>query len=215
VNICRTLNVCLVVCLLSLGGCSDKSDKTDSTPTAAAPPPPSKNSPTATAPVSQPTKTEAERTLDRANAGNASWQHSAGTMFKFGIGVPKNDTEAVKWFRLAADQGYKWAQHDLGNMYYTARGVPQNYPEAMKWYRLAADQGHLPAQYSLGKGYALGEGVSQDLVEAYARYSVAAIGSLKKGVKERDAVASKLTPDQLAEGQKRATELFEKIGSGK
>lgn len=212
-NTINTSCVYIVICVLSFSGCSDKSDKTVSTSTADAPPPPTKNSPTATAPVSQPTKTEAERTLDRANAGNASWQHSAGTMFKFGIGVPKNDTEAVKWFRLAADQGYKLAQYDLGNMYYTARGVPQNYPEAMKWYRLAADQGHLPAQYSLGKGYALGEGVSQDLVEAYARYSVAATGRFTSGDKERDAVASKLTPDQLAEGQKRATELLEKINS--
>ena len=55
--------------------------------------------------------------------------------------------------------------------------------------------------------------MSQDLVEAYARYSVAATGRFTSGDKERDAVASKLTPDQLAEGQKRATELLEKINS--
>ena len=81
--------------------------------------------------------------------------------------------------------------------------------------RFAADQGLAIAQYSVGQMYALGEGVTQDLIEAYAWYSVAATGGYKSGVQNRDTVASKLTPEQLLEGQKRATELFEKHGSGK
>ena len=35
-NIFRTFGVCLAACLLSLCGCFDKSEKTDSTPTASA-----------------------------------------------------------------------------------------------------------------------------------------------------------------------------------
>ena len=80
---------------------------------------------------------------------------------------------------------------------------------------MSADQGLAIAQYSVGQMYALGEGVTQNLVEAYAWYSVAATGGYKSGVQNRDTVASKLTPEQLLEGQKRATELFEKHGSWK
>ena len=45
-------------------------------------------------------------------------------------GVPQNYAEAVKWYRLAADQGDARAQFNLGFMYGTGQGVPQNYAEA-------------------------------------------------------------------------------------
>ena len=56
---------------------------------------------------------------------------------------PENDAEAVKWYRLAADQGALHSrQYSLGVMYDPiGEGVPENDTEAVKWYRLAADQG--------------------------------------------------------------------------
>ena len=73
-------------------------------------------------------------------------------------GVPQDYAEAVKWYRLAADQGYASAQSNLGIMYDEGRGVPQDYAEAVKWYRLAADQGDADAQINLGSMYANGQG---------------------------------------------------------
>ena len=58
-----------------------------------------------------------------------------------GQGVPQDYAEAVKWYRLAAEQGYAAAQYNLGVMYDNGQGVPQDYAEAVKWYRLAAEQG--------------------------------------------------------------------------
>jgi TPR repeat protein len=55
--------------------------------------------------------------------------------------VPQNYAEAVKWFRLAADQGNLDAQLNLGRKYTFGVGVPQNHAEAFKWFRLAADRG--------------------------------------------------------------------------
>ncbi len=49
--------------------------------------------------------------------------------------------QAVKWFRLGADQGYAYAQHNLGNRYYNGQGVPQDYVLAHMWFNLAAAQG--------------------------------------------------------------------------
>ena len=100
-------------------------------------------------------------------------------------------------------------------MYNKGQGVPQDYAEAMKWYRLAADQGIAEAQYNLGVMYDNGQGVPQDYAEAYVWFSVAAAGGDADAVKNRDIAAGKLTPEQLTQGQKRATELFEKISGGK
>jgi TPR repeat protein len=49
--------------------------------------------------------------------------------------------EAVRWYRLAADQGEAWAQYSLGRMYEDGRGVRRDRVEAVRWYRLAAAQG--------------------------------------------------------------------------
>ena len=47
-------------------------------------------------------------------------------MYRNGEGVPQDDVEAVRWYRLAADQGHYAAHHNLGRMYLTGRGVPQD-----------------------------------------------------------------------------------------
>ena len=82
--------------------------------------------------------------------------------------------EAVKWYRLAADQGLALAQFMLGAMYGKGEGVPQDYAEALKWYRLAAYQGDFGAQYNLGIAYNYGRGVPQDYAEAVKWYRLAA-----------------------------------------
>jgi uncharacterized protein len=64
-------------------------------------------------------------------------------------GVPQNYAEALKWYRLAADQGNASAQNNLGGMYAAGRGPPQDYAEALKWYRLAANQGNALGQNNL------------------------------------------------------------------
>jgi hypothetical protein len=82
-------------------------------------------------------------------------------------GVPENNIEAVRWFRLAAEQGYDLAQFNLGNMYRDGDGVPENDVEAVKWYRLAAEQGQVNAQNELGLLYSSGVGVPENDVKAY------------------------------------------------
>jgi hypothetical protein len=62
-------------------------------------------------------------------------------MYDNGEGVPENDAEAVKWYRLAAEQGYVVAQFNLGFMYANGEGVAKNAVQAFKWWNLAAAQG--------------------------------------------------------------------------
>jgi TPR repeat protein len=63
-------------------------------------------------------------------------------MYANGRGVPENDKTAVKWFTLAAEQGYATAQRYLGAMYDFGDGVPQNDKTAVKWYNLASYNGN-------------------------------------------------------------------------
>ena len=75
-------------------------------------------------------------------------------------------TEAVVWYRKAADQGYAGAQFELGRCFANGWGVTKDYNEAVRWFRKAADQGHAEAQYELGVCYEYGQGVTQDYNEA-------------------------------------------------
>jgi hypothetical protein len=61
-------------------------------------------------------------------------------MYLDGDGVPQNDAEAVRFFRLAADQGYAVAQYNLGVMYANGQGVPQDDVQAHMWLNLVASR---------------------------------------------------------------------------
>ena len=147
----------------------------------------------------------------RAEQGDAGAQFMLGVMYDFGRGVPKDYVQAVKWYRLAADQGDARAQYNLGVMYDFGRGVPKDYVQAVKWYRLAADQGDARAQSNLGAMYALGQGVPKDYVLAYMWRNLAAAGASdadirERAVKARDALATMMTPAQVAEAQRMSRE---------
>jgi TPR repeat protein len=59
-------------------------------------------------------------------------------MYDNGHGVTEDDEEAVRWYRLTAEQGEARAQSNLGLMYGTGEGVLQDDVEAVRWFRLAA-----------------------------------------------------------------------------
>jgi TPR repeat protein len=90
-----------------------------------------------------------------------------------GVGVSKDPSEAVRYYRLAADQGLALAQFCLGFCYNNGEGVSKDPSEAVRFYRLAADQGLALAQCNLGVYYENGEGVSKDPSEAVRYYRLA------------------------------------------
>jgi TPR repeat protein len=112
--------------------------------------------------------------LPLARAGMPEAQFYVGVMYHFGYGVPRDDREAVRWYRLAAEQGHADAQFNLGVMYAYGEGVPQDHAEALRWFRLAAEQGDAKAQFNLGVMYDEGEGVPQDHAEALRWFRLAA-----------------------------------------
>ena len=107
--------------------------------------------------------------------GDATAQLFVGNSYSVGFSGRAIDyKEAVKWYRLSAEQGKANAQANLGFMYDNGQGVLQDYKEAVKWYRLAAEQGDADAQYNLAIKYDNGQGVLQDYKEAVKWYRLAA-----------------------------------------
>ena len=60
--------------------------------------------------------------------------------------VPEDDAEAVRWYRLVAEQGCANAQFNLGNKYYYGESVPEDYVLGYMRWNLAAAQGVEDAQ---------------------------------------------------------------------
>ncbi|MBU0464471.1 MAG: sel1 repeat family protein [Proteobacteria bacterium] len=74
----------------------------------------------------------------------------------------KDYIEAVRWFRMAASQGFESAQNNLAAMYEQGLGIARSDVLAAQWYLLAAEQGNAKAQHSLGQMYLEGRGVQPD-----------------------------------------------------
>jgi uncharacterized protein len=116
----------------------------------------------------------------KAESGDMTAAVAMGLLYDSGTEVPKNQVEAVRWYRIAADQGHAEAQNSLGSMYQAGEGVPRDYSEAMRWYSIAADRGHAEALNNLAYLYDLGLGVPEDNPRAADLYSKAAEkGSVK------------------------------------
>ena len=67
-------------------------------------------------------------------------------MYANGLGVTQDYKEAVKWYRLAAEQGDTSAQFNLGLMYAKGQSMPEDILQAHKWFNLAAAAGDEDAQ---------------------------------------------------------------------
>jgi hypothetical protein len=62
-------------------------------------------------------------------------------MYRNGDGVPQDYKAAVKWYRLAAEQGDADAQSNLGSMYGNGMGIIQNNVYALMWWSIAVTSG--------------------------------------------------------------------------
>jgi TPR repeat protein len=134
-------------------------------------------------------------------------QVNLGVLYAGGAeGAPQDEKEAVRWFRLAAEQKNASAQFNLGVMYYTGEGVPQNIEEAARWFRQAAEQGKAVAQYNLGALYGNGLGVPKDCVQALMWLILAAAQDNKEAVDARESFPLQMTSSQIEEANRLACE---------
>jgi len=116
----------------------------------------------------------------RNEAGDIEAQRQIGIAFLTGRDVPRDEIEAARWLRRAAEGGSVAAQADYGELLlhsetpvhaHTQAGTPA---EAAEWFRRAAEQGSARAQTHLGALYALGRGVPRDPAVAFTWFKRAA-----------------------------------------
>ena len=104
-----------------------------------------------TAPFKQPVEAAAPKepeipeelrgVYERACAGDVDAQYDLGNRYMTGKGVFQDFEQALKWLRLAADQGEPFAMYNIGILYSCGHGVKQNCSMAQCWFNKANENG--------------------------------------------------------------------------
>ncbi len=79
-------------------------------------------------------------------------------------GIGRDETEAFRWLRQAAQQGHIKATYALAWLYLDGRGTPADPAEAVRLFTTAAQRGDAESQYMLSVLYAQGRGVAKNSV---------------------------------------------------
>lgn len=91
------------------------------------------------------------RFLVLAEKGNTQGMLNAANMLQAGLGVDKDEAEALVWYRRAADQGSAIGMYYTGRAYEAGQGVDRDLEQAKAWYHRASDGGSSEAELALGK----------------------------------------------------------------
>lgn len=108
-----------------------------------------------------------DRLLKKANGGDTEAALHLGLAFMDGgLGLDRNEKEAFRWYRKAAEAGDAEAERFVGKCYEKAMGVEQDLTVAASWYRKSAEHGDVLAEMTLGGAYWQGKGVQTNEIEA-------------------------------------------------
>jgi len=78
-----------------------------------------------------------------ADAGDPEAQYNIGWMYLNGYGLAMNDSRALKWWKLASEQGYTDASFSIAMLYSLGEGkVEQDMDKAIAYYLMAVEDGH-------------------------------------------------------------------------
>jgi serine/threonine-protein kinase len=138
---------------------------------------------------------------DEAQKGNVVSQRLLAGLYDKSQ-VPGHDTEAVTWYRRAADAGDLPSMLRLGLLLHAGKGVPPNALDATTWIKKAAEADYTPAWSTLAQRYENGLGVRRSDKEAFfwwrrlaerddvaAQAKVGDMYSRGKGIDKDEAVA--------------------------
>lgn len=145
-----------------------------------------------------------------ADAGDPAAMNEIGLMNAKGEGLPKDLPASIVWFKKAADKGDVDAVTNLAYSYERGYGVARDPRAALKLYGEAARKGNRTALNNIGNMYERGDGgLVQDYVEAYKWYLLSrARGGSKSNAANIKRLADKMTKEQMAEAQKRASAFY-------
>ena len=147
--------------------------------------------------------------LTAAKEGHSDSQFNVALMYEQGIGIAKNEKEAVVWYGKSASQGNSAAQFNLGVLYENGRGTAIDFAKANEFYRKASVQGDPLAIGNLGMLYVRGQGVNENKVAGVALLLVSATmdSSPQNHAKQNISATRGLTTEMIAEAQALAAEF--------
>lgn len=136
-----------------------------------------------------------------AQKGDAKALFNIGLMVELGHGVPANPKLALKWYQRAYERKNKNAPFNMALIYYNGTAGKQDFTLALEWYKKAAALGNAAALINIGQMYFFGKGVKKSKIKAYVWYTLAGHRGLRKGLRNRDIVARKLTPFNISNAE--------------
>ena len=95
-------------------------------------------------------KTYSEQLLKAANTNDKLAQYYLGLAKENGYGTTADASQAVVWYRKAAEQGLDSAQVNLALCYINGIGVTKDEQEGLHWLEKAADSGNSDAMTNMG-----------------------------------------------------------------
>ena len=153
-------------------------------------------------------------------AESECYNEGLGICYEMGIGVEDNETEAFKYYTLAADSGNVMSMYRTGLCYYNGVGVKQNYAEAYRWFNDAAGNENVASYYYLGKMLMYGEGCVPDaetgiqwLMKAAehnsdkAQFELGNAYLMGNGVEENDEIAMEWFEKAAENGNEKALKI--------
>lgn len=145
-----------------------------------------------------------------AKEGHVNSQFNLALMYENGIGVKKNEKEALAWYTKASTAGNSAAQYNLGVLYENGRGTPVNFANANKWYRKAAVQNDGLAIGNLGMLYIRGDGVKINKTAGVALLllSMQVDQSPENTAKQNITKTSGLTKNMITDAQALSDKMF-------
>ncbi|HEV7405657.1 MAG TPA: hypothetical protein VGO11_22120 [Chthoniobacteraceae bacterium] len=122
-----------------------------------------------------PAKAEADLETLRSQAagGNAKSQWELAARYRDGVGVPKDEAEALQWAHRAADGGQVEAMDFVGSVYLRGSLIKRNPVIALGYFKAAAEQS-AQAAFNLGQCYFGAQGTEQNIPKALEYWQKAA-----------------------------------------
>jgi TPR repeat protein len=110
----------------------------------------------------------------RAAEGDTVAMNNLGWMYRYGLGVPVDSAESLRWYQKAAALNDGSALAALGDIYQNGLGVGADVPAALKYYEMSAAVGDPSGAVSAGWMYQHGDGAPVDYGKAMRLYRQAA-----------------------------------------
>ena len=93
-------------------------------------------------------------------------EYNMGQLYQWGLGVDKNDTIAMSWYKKAATDNYANAYYRIGSYYVNGTLQPKDIAKAIEYYKKGIEAGSGDAVYQLAWLYYDGKDIQQDYPEA-------------------------------------------------